>query len=280
MKKLGLFFFIGFMHVFLFSGKIYSQYDVEFNEVKGSIDKTDEYKKDLGRYDGYTIPLFDGEAVNFVVYSEKFSPKIFFVNPHGEVLNQNLGTQTNIASIFTTANEDGDWILYVVGDSLTQGDYIFQSAIASKNSLELPANADFCTTFNFVTAHAKAYFLLMSNVAESQNSVVKLKNSIDSYIDNSDGAYTAKMYEGNSIEEAEKIYKEYSEKVGECLGKTWKKKSESWVNIEDYKVKSVLYSEPVKENERIVLVSLQNLTKSKQKFTGNYVVQIMINKKS
>jgi hypothetical protein len=266
--------------VLLFSGIAYSQSDIEFNEVKGTINQTDEYKKDLGRYDGYTIPLFEGEAVNFVVYSEKFSPKIFFVNPHGEVFKQSFGTQSNIASIFTTVNEEGDWILYVVGDSLTEGEYIFQSAIASKNSLELPVNADFCTTFNFVTSHAKAYFLLMGNISESQNSVVKLNNSVDSYIDNSDGAYTAKMYEGNSIEEAEKIYKKYSEKAGECLGKTWKKKSELWVNIEDYKVKSVLYSEPVKENERIVLVSLQNLTKSKQKFTGNYVVQIMINKKS
>jgi hypothetical protein len=278
MKKLDLFFLV-FICILLFSVKNFGQYDVEFNEVNGSIEKADEYKKDLGRYDGYTIPLFKGEAVNFVVYSEKFSPKIFFVNPHGEVLNQSFGTQANIASIYTTANEDGDWILYVVGDSLTQGDYVFQSAIASKNSLELSANADFCTTFNFVTAHAKAFFLLMGNIGESQNSIVKLKNSIDSYIDNSNGAYTAKMYEGNSIEEAEKVYKEYSEKVGECLGKSWKKKSESWVNVDDYKVKSVLYSEPVKEKERIVLVSLQNLTKSKQKFTGNYVVQIMINKK-
>lgn len=269
-----------FIVLTFYSANIFGQFEVEFNEIKGSLTKTDEFKKEFGRYDGYEIPLYDGEAVNLIVYSEKFSPKLIFVTPGGNIYKQSSSGSSKIASIISKVNESGNWILYVVGDSSATGDYTFQYSFASKNSLQLPEHHDFCTSLQFIVAHAKAYFLLMENPVDTKTSFVKLNNAVDAFIDESDGAYTAKMYEGNNLAEAEKIYKQYSNDVGKCLDKSWIKKSESWVDVDDYKVKSVLYTEPVKEKERLVLVSLQDLTKSKQKFTGNYVVLIIVNRKN
>ena len=252
------------------SNTAFGQFDVEFNEIKGTLTKSDEFKKEFGRYDGYEIPLYEGEAVNFVAYSDNFSPRLIFVSPKGKIFKQSSSSSSNVATIITSVNESGEWILFVVGDSSATGNYTFQYAFASKNSVQLPPDADFCTTLNFVTAHAKAYFLLLENPIDSKNTFVKLNGSLDSYIDESDGSYTSKMYEGNNLAEAEKVFKDYSENVGKCLDKSWVRKSESWVSVEDYKVQSVLYTEPVKTKERLVLVALQDLSNSKQKFTGNY----------
>ena len=262
------------------SNTVFSQFEVEYNEIKGTLTKSDEYKKEFGRYDGYEIPLYEGEAVNLVAYSDKFTPRLIFVSPNGKVFKQSLSSKSNVASIITSVNESGEWILFVVGDSSATGDYTFQYAFASKNSVQLPKDADFCTSLNFITAHAKAYFLLLENPIDAKNPFVKLNGALDAYIDESDGSYTAKMYEGNNLAEAEKIYKNYSENVGTCLDKSWIKKSESWVSVEDYKVQSTLYTEPVKEKERLVLVALQDLRNSKQKFTGDYIVLIIVNKKN
>lgn len=264
----------------ILSSSIFSQFEVEFNEIKGTLTKDSEYRKDFGRYYGFTISLYEGEAVNMVVYSNKFSPKLVFVSPNGKVFKQSINNNNDLASIITTVNQSGDWIIYIVGDSAATGDYTFQYAFASEKSVKLQPNKDFCTTLNFVTAHAKAYFLLLENPVDLKNTFVKLNGSIDAFIDDADGSYTAKMYEGNNLRDAEKVFKEYSTNVGKCLDKSWNKKSESFVSVDDYKVKSVLYTEPVKEKERLVLVALQDLRNSKQKFTGDYVVLIIVNKKN
>jgi hypothetical protein len=197
-----------FLFVFLsfYSANIFGQFDVEYNEINGSLTKTDEFKKELGRYDGYEIPLYEGEAVNLIVYSEKFSPRLIFVTPGGNIYKQASSGTSKIASIISTVNESGNWILYVVGDSAATGDYTFQYSFASKNSLILPVQHDFCTSLQFVVAHAKAYFLLMENPVDAKTAFVKINNAVDAFIDESDGAYTAKMYEGNNLAEAEKIY--------------------------------------------------------------------------
>ena len=263
-----------------FSIQTYGQLEVEFNEIKGLLSLGDKYSKDFGRYDGFEIPLYEGELVNFIVYSEKFFPKIIFVNPSGKIYKQSIEAASSVASMVTSVDEAGDWILYVVGDSAAVGDYVFQYAFASKNALEYNESTDFCTSLNFITTHAKAYFLLIQNVIVPNGTFVKLKDAVDAFIDESDGSYSAQMYEGNSLSEAEKIYNNYSSQITKCLGNNYSKKTESWVNIEDYKIKSTLLTENVKEKERLVLVSIKDVSKSKLKFTGNYVVQILVSRKN
>ena len=261
------------------TGILFGQYEVEFNEIKGTLSKSDEYKKDFGRYDGYQVPLYKGEAVNFVAYSEKFMPRLFFVTPAGKVFKQSNPTNDNVASIITMVPESGEWILYVVGDSLSSGSYTFQYAFASANSIQIDKDADFCTTLKFITAHAKAYFLLFENPVDSKQAFVKLNGAVDAFIDESDGSYTAKMFEGNSLNAAEKEFKDLSDKIKNCLGSNWSKSNTNWNSVEDFKEKTILFSEQVSSKGREVKLNLKDLRSSKQKFTSDYEIEIIINRK-
>ncbi|MBM4172037.1 MAG: hypothetical protein FJ214_09240 [Ignavibacteria bacterium] len=260
------------------SEKLYSQFEVEFNETKGTLSQSDKYKQDFGRYDGYQIPLYKGEAVNFVVYSEKFSPRIVFVSPKGNIYKQSIPENQNIASIVTTVPEEGEWILYIVGDKEAYGEYTFQYAFASSNSLTLPKESDFCKTLNFIIAHAKAYFLLFENPYDSQQPFVKLNGAKDAFIEESDGSYSALFLETDNKSEAEQNFKQISDQVSKCLGTNWKSKTENYLQIDDYKVKTVTYYENVKEKERFIKVLLLDLKDSKQKFLHDFVLQILVNK--
>lgn len=261
----------------LISSPAFAQFEVEFNEMNGELTKNDKYEEGFGRYDGFQIPLYSGETVNFVVYAETFSPKIVFVTPKGNVYRQTASTG-NIASIITTVPEDGEWLLYIVGDANAIGKYTLQYALAASNSIKIPTDSDFCTSLNFVIAHAKAYFLLLENSFDSQKPFIKLTNSKDAFIDDADASYNAVFLETNDIKEAEKLYKQLVDQVSVCVDKEWSKNVSGWQKIEDYKVMSTQFKERVKEKERFVNVMLLDLRGSKQKFLNDYTVQIIINR--
>jgi hypothetical protein len=277
MKEIRMKYFFVLCCLLISANLNYGQFEVEFNETKGALTKNDKYKAEFGRYDGYTIPLYAGEAVNFVVYSEKFIPRIAFVSPKGNVYKQSDG-KGNIASIITTVPEEGEWVLYVVGDAESFGEYTFQYAFASANSLQLPPESEFCTTLNFLLAHSKAYFLLLENPADSQQSYIKLNDAKDAFVDDSDGSYTAVFLETDNLKEAERIHKKLAEDIAKCLDKNWNTKADNWQKYDDYKVKSVSYTEKVKTKERFIKVLLLDLKGSKQKFLNDYVVQVVINR--
>lgn len=269
-----LVFFFGFIKA------VFSQFQVEFNKIEGELSKADKYQINFGRYDGYEIPLYEGETVNFLVYSEKFSPHLIFVNPSGKIFKEAFPEKSNIASIITTVPESGNWIIYIVSDSSASGAYTFQFAVAAANSVKLNPNSDFCTTLSFIAAHAKAYFLLFELPIDSKQSFVKLNGALDAFIDESDGSYVAKFYEGNSVEDAEKIFNEVTNKISHCLGKTWNLKTKNWQSVEDYKIKGNLVSETTDDKGRYIQISLINFKNSKQKFIGDYVVQVEINRRN
>ncbi|MBI1939599.1 MAG: hypothetical protein HYS25_15930 [Ignavibacteriales bacterium] len=262
----------------LCSQNLSAQFAVEFNEVKGTLNSTDKFKSGFGRYDGYEITLYKGEAVNFVVYSDKFQPRLAFVSQKGEVYKQSNGDQNNVASLIASVPEEGEWILYVAGDSTASGSYTFQYAFASANSISLSADADFCSRIKFIAEHAKAYFLLFENSFDSQQPFVKLEGSLDTFLDE-DGSYNSVLYEGNNIKEAEKIVRELSNNISKCLGKSWQKKTSQWIGEEDYKVKTELFSVS-EEKPREVKVNLLDLKNSRQKFTGDYKVVLTIFRKN
>ena len=272
--------FASVLFLLMFGTVSFGQFEVEFNEIKGSLTKKDEFKKGFGRYDGIQIPLYKNEAVNFVVYSDKFSPRLMFLTPGGKPYKQSESDNGDVASLISSVSESGDWLLFVVGDSSAQGNYTLQYAIAGANSLELPKGSDFCTTLDFIVAHANAYFLLFENPVESKQAFVKLNGAEDAFIDESDGSYTAKMYEGNDLNEAQNKFDELSKKIDNCFGKDWSKTVQSWTSTEDYKVKTVMYAEKFKSKQRYVLLGLKDLRSSKQKFIGDYVIEIVVNKRN
>ncbi|MEJ5350141.1 MAG: hypothetical protein WHS65_00970 [Melioribacteraceae bacterium] len=274
MKKLS-FLFILFLNLSLFA-----QFDVEFNKIEGKLEKSDKYQKNFGRYDGFEIQLYEGEAVNFLVYSDKFLPRLVFVNPEGKIFKEAMTEKMNIASIISKIPASGDWILYVVGDSASTGNYTLQLAVASSNSVSLSQNSDFCTTLNFLLAHSKAYFLLLETPVNSKQSFIKLNGSVDAFIDENDGSYIAKFYEGNDLKEAEKIFQEITTSIKNCLNKNWKTQSKNWQKNDDYKIKGNLIYETQNDVERYIQISLIDFRNSRQKFMGDYVVQVEINRKA
>jgi len=274
MKNLS-FLFILFLNISLFA-----QFDVEFNKIEGKLEKSDKYQKNFGRYDGYEIQLYEGEAVNFLVYSDKFLPRLVLVNPEGKIYKEAMTEKMNIATIIAKIPASGDWILYVVGDSASTGNYTLQLAVASSNSVTLSQYSDFCTTLNFLLAHSKAYFLLFDTPVNSKQSFVKLNGSVDAFIDENDGSYIAKFYEGNDLKEAEKIFQEITTSIKNCLNKNWKVQSKNWQKNDDYKIKGNLIYETQNDVERYIQISLIDFKNSRQKFIGDYVVQVEINRKA
>lgn len=266
-----------FLTFILITFSTYAQFEVEFNEIKGELTRNDKISEGFGRYDGYQIPLYSGEAVNFVVYSDTFSPKIVFVTPKGNVFKQS-NSAGNVASIITTVPEDGEWVLYIVSEQNELGSYTLQFALASSNSLSISIDADFCTKLNFIIAHAKAYFLLFENPFDSQQAFVKLNGAKDAFIDDVDASYNAVFLETDNLKEAEILFNNLSDQVAKCLDKDWLKISSSWQKVDDYKVMSTQFREKVKEKERFVNVVLLDLKGSKQKFMNDYAVQIIINR--
>lgn len=262
----------------VFSYTVTAQFEVEFNEINGSLTQADKFEKDFGRYDGFEIPLYENEAVNFVVYSEIFLPKLIFVSPSGSVFRQAQAGGNRVASIIASIPETGEWLLYVVGDSSAIGNYLLQYALASSNSTGLPKEADFCTTINFLTVHSKAYFLLLENIDEIKEKFVKLENALDTFFDEENGSFVVKLYEGNDLTKAELVVKNMTEELSKCVEKQWNAKNESWKNLDDFRIKTNAFIEQTNEKERFVRVELYDLKKSKQKFTGDYVVQFVIGK--
>jgi len=277
MKKIKISFL--FLFVLYSNISLFAQFEVEFNKIEGSLEKSDKYQKNFGRYDGYEIQLYEGEEVNFLAYSDKFSPRLVFVNPEGKVFKEALTEKMNLATIITKIPVSGEWILYVVGDSASLGSYTLQLAVASANSITLPQNSDFCTTLKFLLAHSKAYFLLLETPINSKQSFVKLNGSVDAFIDENDGSYIAKFYEGNNLKEAEKIFQELISSIKNCLDKNWKMQSKEWQKNEDYKIKGTLISEIKSDVTRYIQISLIDFKNSRQKFMGDYVVQVEINRK-
>lgn len=257
----------------------YGQFEVEYSKIEGSLNALDNYRQNFGRYDGYELELYQGEAVNIIVYSDDFLPKILFVNPKGKVFQEALPEKTNVAVISTSIPESGEWILYIVGDSTTTGKYTLQLSIASSNSVSLPPDTDFCTKLNFILAHANAYFFLLEAPVSSKSTFVKLDGSLDTFLDESDGSYVSKFYEGNSLKDAEKIFSEIINRVRNCLDKNWKQQSKDWQTVDDYKIKGIMLTESGNKIERYIQISLIDLKKSKQKFMGDYIVQLEINRK-
>lgn len=255
------------------------KFQVDFNEIKGELTSKDLFKKDFGRYDGYEIELFEGEAVNFVVYSKEFQPGLAFVNPKGEIFQQSAANNKSYANIITTIPTSGSWILYVIGNEKSSGSYTLQTAIAEPAALSLNSSADFCVTLDFLLAHSNAYFFLLENPAFAKKQLVKLNDAIDAFIDEEDGSYNATYYDGNELSEAEAAFKNISEKVKGCTGKNWQMKSSNWKRVEDYKEKSVTFTEKRNEKTRYITVAIYDFAGADQNLRMRFSVVAKINRR-
>ena len=268
--------------IFLFLNSLAQEkqqkFQVDFNEIKGELTSKDLYKKDFGRYDGFEIELFPGEAVNFVVYSNNFQPSIALVNSKGEIFKQSSKNDKGYANIVTEIPSGGNWVLYVIGDEKAAGSYTLQTAIAEPNSLSLNSSADFCTTLDFLLSHAKAYFFLLENPSISRQELVKLNDALDSYIDEESGSYKATFENDNERTKTEATFNNISEKIKSCLGSNWQITSTGWQKSEDYKEKTKTFTEKNNNKPRYVKVAIYDYADSKHKTDYRFTVDVEINR--
>jgi len=251
------------------------QFQVDFNEINGELTSKDLYKKDFGRYDGYEIELYEGEAINFVVYTKNFQPGLALVNSNGEVFQQSSRNDKGYANIFTIVPKSGNWVLYVIGDQSSRGSYTLQSAIAEPNSLSLNKDADFCTTLNFLLAHSNAYFFLLENNLSGKQ-LVKLNGAVDSYLDEESGSYDAVFNDGNEKDKAENEVKNIWTKIKSCVNINWKEKDSDWQKVGDYKEKKMIFTEQVEDKARIISATIQDNENTKQKNKNRFSVFVEI----
>ncbi|MEW6702658.1 MAG: hypothetical protein AB1298_08050 [Bacteroidota bacterium] len=277
--KILKFVFMIFLTQLIHAQEKQQKFQVDFNEIKGELTSKDLFKKDFGRYDGYEIELFEGEAVNFVAYSKEFQPALAFVNPKGAIFQHSTANNKNFASIITTISASGVWILYVIGDEKSSGSYTLQTAIAEPAALSLSSDADFCVTLDFLLAHSSAYFLLLENLALTERKLVKLNDAVDAFIDDEDGSYNASYYDGNELSEADAVFKNISEKIKSCTGKNWQMKSASWNKVEDYREKSVTFTEKSSVKTRYITIAAYDFAGAAQKFKNRFSVEVKINRK-
>jgi len=251
------------------------QFQVDFNEIQGELTSKDLYKKDFGRYHGYEIELYEGEAINFVVYTKNFQPSIAFVNPNGEIYQQSSRNDKGYANIVTIVPKSGNWVLYVIGDQSSRGGYTLQSAIAEPNSLSLDKDADFCITLNFLLAHSNAYFFLLEN-SLSGKQLVKMNGAVDSFLDEENGSYNAIFYDGNEKDKAEIEFKNVWTKIKSCVDTKWQENISDWQKVGDYKEKKMIFTEQVENKARIIIITIQDNENTKQKNKNRFNVFIEI----
>ncbi len=201
-----------------------SKYNVEFNEIKGELSKTDKFKPDFGKYDGFQIPLAAGEKINVNLLTNQFSGKLLLVNPKGEIFK--LGQSNNgIANINAIVPSDGEWIIYVVGDSKSFGNYLVQYSLADLNSQKFPLDTDFCSALLFIAEHSNANFMLMEDNSKTNARFPRLFGSIDNYIEEDEPVFNSVFYSGNNLNEAKDIFTKLNGDVEICLGNDFKKNS-------------------------------------------------------
>lgn len=267
--------FAGILFIVLISNA--QEFFVEHQKIEGKLNSTDLMKQNFGRYDGFQLPLNKGERAHFIVYSEDFSPSIVLVTPDDKKFQQAQGRGDAFVSMGLKVPESGEWVLYVVGDSAAQGDYLLQYSFADSASLFLNSKADFCTGINYLIAHSNAYFIFPQTVP-SKNSLYQIEGALDVYINGDDASYNAVMYEGNSIEEAKTVYEEVFAKIKNCVPKDWQLK-ESKVDTEFAGVESyAVWNEKTKSNPRIIRLTLldNSETEAGVEYPTDYTLELLV----
>jgi len=254
-----------------------SDFQVEFYKSKGTLGKTDLYKKDFGRYKGFEIPANKGEAGSFVVYSSRFKPSLILTDPKGGIVKQSPARDQNTVLLSVLFPESGNYILFLVADSTSTGEYEFQYGFASEKSLTLSPDADFTKAISYLTEHAKSYFLFFENPVEGKNSFYKLNGAVDVAVER-DGSYSAVFYKGDELNAANAKFAELSGKLALCFDHNWKKETSDWIKNKTISEKYLQYKEKTGDEARIVKLSLLDFSKAKDSYRFSYGLSLTISK--
>jgi len=278
MKEASKIFFVSILIFSLFAIKVYpqSEFQVEFYKSRGELQKNDLYKKDFGRYKGFEIPANKGEAGSFVVYSPSFKPALILTDEKGNIIKQTAGRDEHTAILSTVFPSNGNFVLFMVADSSSRGEFDFQYGFASETSIAAPVNSGFKKEMEYLLEHAKAYFLFFEYPIEGKNLFCKIDNAEDVNIE-TDGSYNAVFFKGEDINAAQAKFAEYSAKLSGCFDSGWKKESSEWKQNNKVREKYILFKEKGSEM-RSVKLSLFDFTNAKDTYRFSYGVTLVISK--
>ena len=272
--KRGKIFFL--MIILVSLAPIFAQeFYVDYQKIEGELSTKDLYRDNFGRYDGFKMPMNKGERVHFILYSSSFSPTLVVVTPQDKKYQQASARGEDFVTLGFKVPESGEWVLYVLGDSISRGEYILQTAFADSASLFLNERADFCTGLKYLIAHSNAYFIFPQTVP-SNRQVYQIQGSFDAFINGDDPSYNASFYQGNDNAEADKVFKDITGKIDNCVQKTWKKKIENTKSGEV--VNTITWTEQVKNNPRVIRLTYSDLAANDEQteYLERYSVDMII----
>lgn len=248
-------FIIGFLLVFFSASINYAQkeqFEFDFQQIAGELTNEDLFKETIGRYDGFEIPLYKGEVVNFLLYSEEFNPVLILAAPDGNTFRQSIGEKYNFAKISVKIPAEGDYYLYVVGGRNGLGRYYLQNAIGPETAFQLPHKSGFCDKLFYILSHARASFQMLGGDGKSE---VSLDGSQRNYLNSDDGSYHTVFYEGKNSEEAEKIYSSLIKQIDDCLDDNWKFNSVVPIEEGNYLIQDKIFvgKDSLQNNLQIIL---------------------------
>ncbi|MBU1099023.1 MAG: hypothetical protein KKA84_01370 [Bacteroidetes bacterium] len=239
-----------------------SEHEFDFQQIIGEIESTDQFSQSMGIYDGYEIPLYEGENIEFLLYTEQFNPTFILVDPSGKTFKQIVGDQFQFARLRGVIPESGDWYLYVSSKESQTGQYFLQNAIGPETAFNLSAEASFCEKLSFILAHARASFQLLG---DEKGSKVEFKGEKRKYLDQEDGSYHSILYEGKDMNAANKLLDEWKIKIIACVGETWITREHGWTDVGDFKLKDIILSGTDLVNNKLQIVFRITELKNKDK---------------
>lgn len=251
-------------------------YNVEFNEVKGSLKSTDKYKKDFGKYRGFELELFEGEKANFAVFSSDFNARMILVDPTGKVFKQSEEARQGIASIITNIPISGDWILYVIGGQNDKGEFALRYAFAASNSINIINNMDLCSSLNFLIAHTTANFMLLP-FEQLESSGMELIGKTDrTEFNEKNGSFIITKYAGANEISAKMKYNSIIERFSNCIGDWEIGEFKSTDTKATEKVEGKLFTCIVDKKVVQIFVELFSLSGVTDESKSNYEILITI----
>ncbi len=251
-------------------------YNVEYNEVRGSLKSSDKYKKDFGRYHGFELPLYEGEKANFAVFSSDFNAKLILVDPKGKVYKQSAEASQGMASILTEIPVSGDWILYVIGKQNETGQFALRYAFAASNSLNISQNMDFCSSLNFLIAHAGAHFMMFPADQLNKSGMEIIGKNGKAEVDEEEGSLSIQIYEGADEKSAKRSFLDALSRIENCIG-DWKSSDIKAIGKDiNEKVTGKIFSEAGNDSGVRVLIKMISINSTKEDNKTSYRILLTV----
>ncbi len=183
--------------------------------IKDKLSKDDLIDPTLGRYDAYQINVGKGDLIAFKLYAKKFVPFLLLISPSQKaILRTPSVKKMHEVSFDTVAFEQGNWDMYIIGDTSAFGNYTCIVGFAAPKSVVLK-KFNFCEKLKFLFNQSNANFLFLNT-----DSIIKYFSLSDSNvtINNRDNYVKFKLAEFNSENDLSQKFKELVKLTSECLG--------------------------------------------------------------